>query len=281
MKIYNLYPDSTQWYCQWKHDSIFFALINSGALGPLHFSWLNPNENMEEKSPEERILFELKVVTAWAVMTKLYPFGHKGIFHDIYMAFMLLTENKAKMDENVYRKKVLFYEKKIGEFFDFFAGYEKESLNDQTLGLGKHIRLRTEDFASLDGLPERTLLCVENRRWVVYLKADGDFAVTLDSKIYDSCGRIHVSALMGQKIIRPDGIQIDSRVTDNLLFDISTDPCETLDVLSRREFSQKITECIGKLEQISFTEHDYRRFVRQAKSSLEKLDKEHYKSPCL
>ena len=281
MKIYNLYPDSTQWYCQGKYDSIFFALINSGAFRPFHFPWWNPNENMEEKTLEEKILFELKAITVWAIMTGLYPFGHKGIFHAIYSAFMRLTENKTKMDESVYRKKILFYEKKIAELYDFFAIHEGKLQDGGTFDFGKHIQFKTEDFASLDGLPTRTLLCVENKRWVVYLKADGDYAVSLDSKICDSCSRIHVSALRGQKIIKPDGIQIDSRATNNFLFDVSSDPCKALDVLSRREFSEKISECIGKLDQISFTEHDYNRFVSQAKSFLEKLDKEHYKSPCL
>ena len=281
MKIYNLYPDSTQWYCQWKHDSIFFALINSGALSPFSFSWWNPNNNMEEKTLEEKILFELKVITVWGLITESYPFNHKGIFHDIYTAFMRLTENKAKMDENIYRKKVLFYEKKIGELYDFYADYVDKSLSGGTLDAENNISLKAEEFTTLDDLPCKSLICMENNHWVVYLKTDGDCVETLDSRIWDSCGRVPVSALCGKRIIKPKDIKINDRRVRNLLSEMSQNPYDILEILSRREFSQKITECIGRLDQISFTEHDYNRFVGQAKSCLEKLDKEHYKYTCL
>ena len=105
MKVYNVYTDETQWFCQGKGDIIFFALINSNKLNPRFFPWLKPNENMEEKSPEEKILFELKVLTVWAFITGCFPFNHKNTFYTIYTAFIHLTENKAKLEESLYRKK--------------------------------------------------------------------------------------------------------------------------------------------------------------------------------
>ncbi|MBQ5450678.1 MAG: hypothetical protein IIT57_11640 [Treponema sp.] len=113
MKIYDQYVDlPTKWFCQGKGDIIFFALINSEKLSPRFFPWLKPNEDMEEKSPEEKILFELKVLTVWAFITGCFPFKHKETFYTIYTAFMHLTENKAKLEESLYRKKFCSTRKK-------------------------------------------------------------------------------------------------------------------------------------------------------------------------
>lgn len=267
----------SQWFCQWKHGCILFALINSGMINSRFFSWLKPNEYMKTKSQEEKILFELKVITVWAFITGYYPFKHKETFYTIYCAFIRLTKSKAKMDEDVYRKKVSFYADKIKKLYDFFAIHENKSLNDGTWDAGKHIRLKVEDFTSLEDLPYKSLLCIENKHWVVYLGADGDYAIALDSLICDGYNKIPVSALKGQKIIKPKDIEIDYRMLESLLCDLNPNPYEILDIVKRREFSHKIAECIWRLEEISFTEHDYNRFVKQAKSALEKLDKEHYK----
>ncbi|WP_191013932.1 hypothetical protein [Treponema zioleckii] len=163
----------------------------------------------------------------------------------------------------------------------FLSNHADKSLNDGTWDAGKHIRLKAEDFTSLEDLPYKSLLCIENKHWVVYLGADGDSAIVLDSKIFDGYNRIPVSALRGQKIIKPKDIKIDSYGLEDLLCDLAPNPYEILDILKRREFSKKIAECIWRLEQISFTEKDYNRFVSQAKSALEKLDKPHYKYPRL
>ena len=120
----------SQWFCQWKHCCILFALINSGMINSRFFSWLKPNEDMKTKSQEEKILFELKVITVWAFITGYYPFKHKETFYTIYCAFIRLTKSKAKMDEDVYRKKVSFYADKIKKLYDFFAIHENKSLND-------------------------------------------------------------------------------------------------------------------------------------------------------
>ena len=223
---------------------------------------------------EEKILFEFNVIILWSCITGHYPFKHREIFYTIYSAFMRLTKNKEKMDENVYRKKVLFYEKKIGEIFDFFAKYENESLNDGTWNEEKRVKLKMEDFTSVGDLPYKSLVCIENKRWVVYLKADGDNLIVLDSKVCDRHTRIPVSALKGQKIIKPENIEFKTGFT---LDDFDTNPEYMFDNFRREEFSKKITECIWKVEQISFTEHDYNRLVQKAKSFLEKLDKEHFR----
>ena len=279
MKIYTTYADEEHWVCQWKHDCILFALINSGAFGPIYFSWLEWNENMKEKTLEENILFELKVITLWSFITGHYPYRHREIFYTIYSAFMRLTKNREKMDESVYRKKILFYEKKLGELFDLFSNLDGESLNDGSLDERKRVKLKTEDFTSLEDLPYKSLICIENKRWVVYLKADGDNAIVLDSKICDGHSRIPVSALKGQKIIKPENIEfnVDFTMADFTPDDFDNNPEYMLHNFRRDEFSKKIAECICKVDQISFTEHDYNRLVRQAKSALEKLDKEHYR----
>lgn len=278
MKIYDQYVDlPTKWFCQGKGDIIFFALINSEKLSPRFFPWLKPNEDMEEKSPEEKILFELKVLTVWAFITGCFPFKHKETFYTIYTAFIHITENKAKLEESLYRKKILFYEKKIEELYDFFAEHELKPQNDETWNVGKHIKLKMEDFTSLEDLPYKSLVCIEKKHWVVYLKADGDSAVVMDSKICNEPKRIPISTLQGQKIIKPTDIEIDYNRLVSLLDGLNPNPYEILDIVKRQEFSQKITECICKIDQISFTEHDYNRFVKQAKSTLEKLDKSHYK----
>ena len=138
-----------------------------------------------------------------------------------------------------------------------------------------------EDFTSLEDLPYKSLVCIEKKHWVVYLKADGDSAVVMDSKICNEPKRIPISTLQGQKIIKPTDIKIDYSRLESLLRDLNPNPYEILDILKRREFSNKIAECIWRIEEISFTEHDYNRFVKQAKSTLEKLDKEHYKNTYL
>lgn len=277
MKIYDKSGDPTEWFCQWKHGCILFALINSGMIDSHFFSWMKPNEDMNKKSLEEKIVFELKVITVWAFITGYYPFKHKETFYTIYCAFMRLIKSKGKMDEGVYRKKVSFYASKIALLYDFFADHDGKSLNDGTWDAGKHIRLKTEDFTSLENLPYKSLLCVGNMHWVVYLGADGDGAIVLDSMICDGYNRIPVSDLRGQKIIKPKNIKIDYLRLEGLLCQMNPDPFEILDILKRREFSRKIAECIWRVEQISFTEHDYNRLVGEAKSVLEKLDRPHYR----
>lgn len=40
---------------------------------------------------------------------------------------------------------------------------------------------------------------------------------------------------------------------------------------------EKMAELIKRLDHISFTEHDYNKFIKQSKFFLESLDKEHYR----
>ncbi len=108
MKIYGQNEPPAKWFCQWKNGCILFALINSGMISSRFFSWLKPNENMKEKTLEEKILFELKIITVWAFVTGYYPFKHKETFYTIYCAFMRLIKNKSKIAEEVYRKKVFY-----------------------------------------------------------------------------------------------------------------------------------------------------------------------------
>ena len=115
------------------------------------------------------------------------------------------------------------------------------------------------------------------RKYRFPYKTLGEKSAEADSLICDGYNKIPVSALKGQKIIKPKDIEIDYRMLESLLCDLNPNPYEILDIVKRREFSHKIAECIWRLEEISFTEHDYNRFVKQAKSALEKLDKEHYK----
>jgi len=56
-----------------------------------------------------------------------------------------------------------------------------------------------------------------------------------------------------------------------------SNPKEMLDSMRRREFSEKMAELIKRLDHISFTEHDYNKFIKQSKFFLESLDKEHYR----
>ena len=158
MKIYDQYTDQpTEWFCQWKNNSLFFALINSSKLSPRLFSWLKPNENM---------------------------------------------------DENLYKKKVLLYKKKI------------------------------EDFATTEDLPCKSLLCLKNKHWVVYLSSDGNSATVLDSRTYSSYNKIPLSSLQGQKIIRPENIEISSKL-DWLPFDLDEYTKDPLLNSKHKEFSKK------------------------------------------
>ncbi|MBQ8678899.1 MAG: hypothetical protein IJ673_06170 [Treponema sp.] len=88
--------------------------------------------------------------------------------------------------------------------------------------------------------------------------------------------RIAVSDLEGARIIKPENIHCDAKI-QNIFFDFCSNPKEMLDSLRRREFYAKMAELIKRLDHISFTEHDYNKFIKQSKFFLESLDKEHYR----
>lgn len=88
--------------------------------------------------------------------------------------------------------------------------------------------------------------------------------------------RIAVSDLEEARIIKPENIHCDAKI-QNIFFDFCSNPREMLDSLRRREFSEKMAELIKRLDHISFTEHDYNKFIKQSKFFLESLDKEHYR----
>ena len=88
--------------------------------------------------------------------------------------------------------------------------------------------------------------------------------------------RIAVSDLEEARIIKPENIHCDAKI-QNIFFDFCSNPKEMLDSLRRREFSEKMAELIKRLDHISFTEHDYNKFIKQSKFFLESLDKEHYR----
>ena len=103
-----------------------------------------------------------------------------------------------------------------------------------------------------------------------------DSVIVIDPKIHDGFNRIAVSDLEGARIIKPENIHCDAKI-QNIFFDFCSNPREMLDSLRRREFSEKMAELIKRLDHISFTEHDYNKFIKQSKFFLESLDKEHYR----
>ncbi len=285
MVYFNPESAPAEWYCQLHNGCILFALMNGGYVQPWAapnlFKWLPPNENMKEKPLEEQVLFELKVMAIWALITGYYPFDHKETFYTIYSAFMKLRSNKGKILETDYKKKVLHYAQKLKRLGDFFANHDGKSLNDGTWDAGKRLRLQAEDFSTLDSLPFKSLLCIENRHWVVYMGAlDEETTVVLDSKKVDGYMKVPVSALTGQKIIKPKSIKVDACEIDRLLMDFYPNHRAMLENLRRREFSFKMAEIFKRLDYISFTEHDYNALIKKGKSLLKRLDEEHFRDEC-
>ncbi|MCR5125678.1 MAG: hypothetical protein K6B43_10880 [Treponema sp.] len=190
---------------------------------------------------------------------------------------MKLRKNKGKFSPVDYNKKVLNYAGKITKLCDFFANHDGMSLNNGTWNAGNHLRLTAETFTSLEDLPYKSLLCIKDKHWVVYLGAyDEDSIIALDSELHDGYNRIPITELTGQKIIKPKNIYCDEEVIETIrTFDYS--PRDMLDSLRRREFSVKMAELIKRLDSISFAEHDYNKYIKQSRSFLESLDKEHYR----
>lgn len=256
MVFFNIENAPKKWFCQIGNGCILFALINSGKLNPKLFSWLKPNENLRKKTLEEQVLFKLRVITVWALITGYYPFDHKETFYTIYSAFMKFRDKKGKISEKDYKDGVLHYAKKINLLENFFVQHDEKSLNDGTWDAGKRMKLKVEDFTTLEDLPYKSLLCIENMHWVVYLGVDGDSVMALDSLICNGYNRIPISKLLGQKIIKPGNIEVSQKVYDMLL-EFYVNPKEMIRNLRREEFSRKIAECIWRLKQINYAKPDY------------------------
>lgn len=279
MKIYDrkIIPD--QWFCQWNYGCILFALINSGMIDANVFKWLKPNEDMKSKSTEEKLLFELKVITVWALITGYYPFKHKETFYTIYTNFSkLVKEEKPKLDPETYNKKLSFFKTKIRQLEDLFVVYDEKSISNGTWDAGKYLRFEVEDFNGIEDLPCKSLICEDGKHWVVYIGTDGnDSILVVDSRVADGFVRIPIEKLKDWKIIKPKNIQIDSKRLEFMLNEFEANPKEMLHNLRKQEFANKITQLIARVEMINFTEHDYNRYVKQSQDFLDKLGKEHYK----
>lgn len=276
MKIYSYGEIPERWFCQWNKSSIFFALLNSGKFPASYFNCFEPDENFMKRTIEEKILFELEVMTGWAILIDYFPTGHKGVFYQIYSAFQKLQECRGKIDEKTYNKKVQNYVAKLRAFDDFFTEYEEKCLSSGTWRIRNWFSLKWEDFTSIDDLPQKSLVRLGKNHWVVFLEKRGENAIVVDAKLYDSYNKIPLSELNGLKIIKPKNIEIDSKELW-MLHDSIVSPWEELHICDSTKFTRKITECIARIDQISFTEHDYNNFVKKAKSFLERLGKEHYK----
>lgn len=282
MVKFNFETAPQEWYCQGRNGCILFSLLNGGYILPYvidsDLKRIFPkNIDIKNIPLEDQVLYDLKAITLWALITGYYPFEHKESFYTIYTAFMKLRNNREKIAPDKYKKKVLNYAKKIKDFCDFFANHDGMSLNNGTWNAGNHLRLTAETFATLEDLPYKTLLCIKGCHWVVYLGAyDEDSIIVLDPKIHDGYNRIPITELTGQKIIKPKNVYCDARIQDIFSF-FSSNPRDMLDSLRRREFSVKMAEIIKRLDEISFTEHDYNRYLKLSRGFLESLDKEHYR----
>ncbi len=282
MVLFNSDTAPKEWYCQGFNGCILFSLINGGYIPeyitkPHLAKVFKPNSDLSKMTLEEKTLYELKAATLWALVSGYYPFEHKESFYTIYTAFMRLIKNKDKINEENYHKKVLNYARKVRTLCDFFANHDASSLNNGTWNAGNHLRLTSETFTSLDDLPYKSLICWRGNHWVVYLGAfDKDSVIVIDPKIHDGFNRIAAADLEGARIIKPENIHCDAKI-QNIFFDFCSNPREMLDSLRRREFSEKMAELIKRLDHISFTEHDYNKFIKQSKFFLESLDKEHYR----
>lgn len=266
-----------EWFCQGHTGCILFALINSGNIRNWSFDWLPSNEDYKTKSTEEKLRYELKTMAIWAAITGYYPFEHKETFHTIYGSFIkLVKKQKPKLDKETYNKKLTRIKNKIRELQDFYADHDGKSLNDGTWDCGPHLKLETQDFTSLEDLPCNAIIGIE-KHWVVYIGEKDGFAIVIDSRNPEGYVRIPEKELKGSKVILPKNIHIAQETISWIVDDFDLDSKETLRLLRRREFSPKMGYLIARLDQICFTQKDYNKFVKQSKSLLEKLDKEHYR----
>jgi len=280
MIYFDINTAPTSWYCQWRAGCILFALVNSEMISSRLFSWMTPNEDFSQKTTEEKIIFELKVMTVWALITGYYPFKHKETFHTLYSSFMKLKNvEKKKLDSSIYNKKLDSFKKKIKKLETLFSQHDKKFLNNGTWNAGNHLRLQVEDFTSIDDLQYKDLVCENGTHWIVYLGKSkyNESAYFLDSSEPKKLENIAISELQNWKIIRHKNIFLDVNYINSLISDFDDNPIEMLKNLRRREFSQKMMELITRLDLINFTVHDYNKYVKQSKSFLEKLDKEHYR----
>lgn len=279
ISIFDIEKAPKKWYCQWNFGCILFALINSGMINARVLSWLKPNENMKEKTVEDKILFELKTMTVWALITGYYPFKHKETFYTIYLSFMKLVQKEKKLlSPAEYNKKLWRFRGKLTQLEKYFSEHDGKSVNNGTWNAGPHLRLKVENFSSLDELPYKSLICENGEHWVVYLgKNDDDSIVALDSRYFDGYVSIPISSLKGWKIIKPQNIRIDSKRLEFMLSEFDANPKEMIHNLRKQEFSRKMADLIARLDMINFSEHDYNRLIEKSKSFLERLHKEHYK----
>lgn len=274
----NLAPLS--WYCQWRAGCILFALVNSGMISSRLFSWMTPNEDFSQKTTEDKIFFELKVMAIWALITGYYPFKHRETFHTIYSSFMKLVKfEKRKLSTSDYNKKLARFKEKIKTFETFFSQHDEKFLNNGTWNAGNHLRLQVEDFTTIDNLEYEDLVCEDGTHWIVYLGKSkfSDIAYFIDSSEPNKLETIAVSKLKNWKIIHRKNIFLDINYINSLISDFDDNPIKMLKNLRRREFSKKMSQLIKRLDMINFTEHDYNKYIKQSKSFLERLDKEHYK----
>lgn len=276
IKIYNFKSGmDKEWYCRGESCGLFFALVNSGVITDC-FKWMKTNESQKEKTLEEQLAFELKVMAEWALVTGLYPSNNRETFHVLYSRLMkLVSEEKKNLDAKIYNKKLAFLKKNIETLEKFYREYEKNSLDKGTVVLGNHITLETEKFKSIESLPEHTILWVEGN-WVVYLRTTDGKAVTADSKNSESLVTYPAEHLEGCTIIKPEKISIDKKITWTL-DDFENNPDANLQNSKRMEFSKKMRDVLEKLDYINFTQKDYNRILKKAKNALESLDKEHYR----